>query len=111
MKLTKITLPSLTYYHRFLKDDGSIFRIQTTKEDYEQLATANHIDPNYPNMKWLSSFAGHYLPIGYYADEGSQILVNLTGQTIPIEKDELWNNELTLKGVERVNKFKNGFGI
>ena len=43
------------YIHVFKMDDDSINEVETSQEDYEQLATPEHIDPTIEGGEWITS--------------------------------------------------------
>lgn len=94
------------YFHKFRRKDGAVFEIETTEEDYKQLATVKHIDPTNPDGKWLNSYSGCRINTGEWTDEkGIQKLVNIDGNMIPTKNDLVVGNMLTSLGDTEVIKY------
>jgi len=56
-ELKEIQVVGNAYYHRFLMEDESIQEVETTQEDYEQLAGMNPNNPSIDGGTWVSSYA------------------------------------------------------
>jgi len=84
------------YVHIFKMDDDSIKEVETTQEDYEQLATPEHVDPTIEGGAWQSSGSRRKLdtPDGDLHDgecfgEDGRCLAQYNGSIITLDEDEL----------------------
>ena len=112
MKLTEIQLPSQVYTHVFIDKNGIDYEVLTTKEDYEQLGTANPINPIDSNGTWKYSHSSYKLPLGTFARQNTDLhLVNLDGLTFSISKDLMIRDTITQAGINRITELKHGISI
>lgn len=107
MKLTRVPFPSLTYWHKFVRPDGTIFEVETTKIEYNSLRFGG--TPSHPEGRWWCSYEGIKVPVNCYTTDGKRYFVSTDGEeTITLESKYLLDEELTPEGVAYVNKMAAG---
>jgi hypothetical protein len=107
MQLTQVPLPPETYYHRLKREDGSVFEIEITQEEYDALALPNCVNPENPDGVWFQSYKGYKLEQGTYCDEkGVQVLVNTDGNTIPLAKEFMVGDILKPEGLVEITRLR-----
>lgn len=102
MAYTQIYIIGSKYFHIF--NDGNPIEVETTQEDYDQLATPEHIDPIYEGARWTGSYQRNKydtsdgnLHTNEYADSGDgkiELIMN-DGRVGSISSSYMVNNELT----------------
>jgi hypothetical protein len=53
--LTKVNIVGMKYVHCFWKNDGTPVEVEISKEEYDQLATPEHINPTMEGAVWAGS--------------------------------------------------------
>lgn len=103
--LIKVNVIGMKYVHCFKKNDGTFIELETTKEDYEQLATTEHINPTMEDAVWYGSMGKRRvdtttgdLEYGQYFQDITSVVAKLgdgkeyakpTLQDILIKKEEI----------------------
>lgn len=92
------------FVHIFKRPDGTTFEVSTTKQDYDQLAKKNPVNPTSPDGVWVQSMAktkfdtpSGKLESGTYVDLGADILISHDGVKLTaIPKSAFTNGSITL---------------
>lgn len=111
--LTKVNIIGDKYVHVFQNALGEIYEVETTKEDYDQLATPGHVDPTPPEgFVWANSHSRkkYDTPSGdlednQYADYGL-VHVKVAGKdVVQVESTKVINDELSTDVVLKDESF------
>lgn len=99
--LTKVNIVGEKFFHVFEMEDGSIQQIETTKEDYKQLGTPEHIDPTIENGRWLRSYIRpKYNTVDgnihekEYVDDGQKLYLIVDGNELYAKREEVVDDKI-----------------
>ena len=110
MILNKINIIGQKWAHQFKKEDGTIFEVETTEQDYNDVSQQKILPPINENGVWTGGYCGTKfnttsgnIEDGQYAFIGDRILAKVEGYRLTdLLLTDMDGNELLPSGIAKL---------